>query len=95
MSMVSGMATKKVTITLDEEQLHQIRQMVETGKAATVSGFIAHAVSVALDDVTGWGAVLGQALEATGGPLTNDEREWAREVLGSEKQNTTKRRRVA
>jgi hypothetical protein len=36
--MVDGMATKKVTITLDEAQLGQIRSLVQAGTAASVSG---------------------------------------------------------
>lgn len=81
--MVIGMATVKVTITLDEEQLARVRRMVEVGKASSVSGFVQHAVGVALDDVAGWGAVLAEALRQTGGALSDDERAWADEVLGA------------
>jgi Arc/MetJ-type ribon-helix-helix transcriptional regulator len=81
--MVSGMATKKVTITLDEAQLDKIRVLVGSGTAQSVSGFIQHAVSVALDDVAGWGAMLAEALRQTGGPLTDEERAWADAVLGT------------
>lgn len=76
------MATKKVTITLDEGALERIRSLVDAGKAPSVSGFVQQAVAVALDDVAGWGAVLADALEATGGPLSDDERAWADEILG-------------
>jgi Arc/MetJ-type ribon-helix-helix transcriptional regulator len=81
--MVNGMATKKVTITLDEAQLDKIRVLVDSGTASSVSGFIQHAVSVALDDVAGWGAMLAEALRRTGGPLTDEERAWADTVLGT------------
>jgi len=77
------MATRKVTITLDETQLDQIRKLVARGSAPSVSGFVQHAVSVALDDVAGWGALLAEALRETGGPLTDDERSWADELLGT------------
>ena len=83
--MVSGMATRKVTVTLDEDQLGRIRGLVESGKAPTVSGFVQHAVSVALDDVAGWGAMLAEALAHTGGDLTADERRWADRILGTAK----------
>ncbi len=86
--MVIGMASKKVTITLDEEQLARVRALVGAGKAPSVSGFVQHAVGVALDDVAGWGALLARALEETGGPLSGDEKAWADEVLG-----VTKRRK--
>jgi Arc/MetJ-type ribon-helix-helix transcriptional regulator len=89
-SMVIGMATRKVTITLPEEQLARVRALVAADKAQSVSGFVQHAVAVALDDVAGWGAVLAEALAATGGPLTPEERAWADDVLG-----VTKRRRTS
>jgi Arc/MetJ-type ribon-helix-helix transcriptional regulator len=75
------MATTKVTITLDDEQLGAIRELVRTGKAKSVSGFVTHAVGVSLADVAGWSAVLGLALEETGGPLSRKERAWADGVL--------------
>ena len=81
--MVIGMATRKVTITLDEAQLDQIRSLVQAQAAPSVSGFVQHAVSVALDDVAGWGAMLAEALRETGGALSDDERAWADDVLGT------------
>jgi Arc/MetJ-type ribon-helix-helix transcriptional regulator len=81
--MVFGMATRKVTVTLDEGQLDQIRTLVDAGNASSVSGFVQHAVSVAIDDVAGWGALLAEALRDTGGPLTDEERAWADELLGT------------
>ncbi len=80
--MVTGMASKKLTITLDEVQLERIRALVSAGSAPSVSGFVQHAVSVALDDVAGWGALLAEALRETGGPLSDDERAWADDLLG-------------
>jgi Arc/MetJ-type ribon-helix-helix transcriptional regulator len=80
--MVTGMASKKVTITLDEAQLDRIRALVQAKNAPSVSGFVQHAVAVALDDVAGWGATLAAALRDTGGALSDDERAWADEVLG-------------
>ena len=77
------MATKKVTVTLDEAQVEQIRSLVQTGTTPSVSGFVQHAVAVALDDVAGWGAMLAEALRQTGGALTDDERAWADNVLGT------------
>ena len=85
--MVIGMATRKVTVTLDETQLDQVRSLVQTGAAASVSGFVQHAVAVALDDVAGWGAMLAEALRQTGGPLSDDERAWADDVLNSPAQS--------
>ena len=80
--MVTGMASKKITITLDDEQVQQIRNFVTAGRAASVSGFVQHAVGVAIDDVAGWGAMLAQALDESGGPMSADERAWADAALG-------------
>ena len=76
-----GMATTKVTITLEDAQLAAIRELVAAGKAESVSGFVQHAVGVSLADVAGWGAMLGAALAKTGGPLTAKERAWADAIL--------------
>ena len=81
--MVTGMATKKVTVTLDEVQLDQIRSLVQAGTTSSVSGFVQHAVGVALDDVAGWGAMLAEALRGTGGEMSEEERAWADDVLGT------------
>lgn len=83
--MVLGMVSKKVTVTLEVEQVEQIRRLVLTGKAASISGFVQHAVGVALDDVAGWGAMLAQALQETGGPLSAEEKTWADATLGVSK----------
>lgn len=83
--MVIGMATRKVTVTLEEDQLARIKGLVESGTTSSVSGFVQHAVKVALDDVAGWGALLADALAKTGGELTAEERAWADGVLGTGK----------
>ena len=86
--MVIGMATKKITVTLDEVQVDAIRGLVDAGAATSVSGFVQHAVAVALDDIAGWGAMLAAALTESGGPLTREERAWADKVLGTKKRST-------
>lgn len=75
------MGTVKVTVTLPEEQLAAIRDLVAEGRAPNVSAFVQHAVGVSLNDVAGWAHTLAEALEETGGPLTEEEREWADDVL--------------
>lgn len=81
--MVIGMATRKVTITLDEQDLSRIKALVESGKARSVSSFVQDSVRVSLDDVAGWGAMLAEALTQTGGDLTAEERAWADRILGT------------
>ena len=83
--MVIGMASKKITVTLDEGQVERIRALVDSGTTPSVSGFVQHAVGVALDDVAGWGALLAEALRETGGPLSKEERSWSDEILGLKK----------
>lgn len=87
------MATKKVTITIEEGQLESIRRLVELHKVDSVSAFVTHAVAVSLADVAGWATMLKDALAGTGGPLTRRERAWADSVLLSGRR--TKRRRKA
>jgi hypothetical protein len=87
------MATSKVTITLDNEQLAAVRRLVATGKADSVSGFVAHSVGVSLADVAGWGAMSAAALKRTGGSLSARERVWADRVLRVGAR--TKRKRTA
>ena len=79
--MVSGMATVKLTITLDAAQFDEVRALVSSGRAKSVSGFVQHAVGVSLADVAGWREMLRGALDQTGGPLTAKERAWADSVL--------------
>lgn len=75
------MATTKVTITLQDDQLEEIRALVAAGQAASVSAFVKHAVGIALHDAAGWREMLQDALRQTGGPLTKKERAWADALL--------------
>ncbi|CAN5549993.1 hypothetical protein BH10ACT2_BH10ACT2_13400 [soil metagenome] len=80
--MAISMATKKITITLPEEQVDLMRDLVSVGRADSISGFVQGAIDCALNDVELWGLELAAALEATGGPLTTAEIAWADKVLG-------------
>ena len=79
--MVFGMATRKITVTLDADQVQEVRALVAAGQAANVSAFVQHAVGVALHDAAGWKEMLEDALRQTGGPLTKNERAWADALL--------------
>jgi Arc/MetJ-type ribon-helix-helix transcriptional regulator len=79
--MVIGMATRKITVTLDDHQVREIRSLVAARQAANVSAFVQHAVAVALHDAAGWKEMLTDALRQTGGPLTKNERAWADALL--------------
>ena len=93
--MVPGMATTKVTITLDDDQLKEIREFVANGKASSVSAFVKHAVGVALYDAAGWKEMLEGALLETGGPLTKKERVWADALLSPSRRKRSSRRKKA
>ena len=90
--MVFGMATAKITITLPDNQLAEIRALMANGNAASVSGFVQHAVAVALNDAAGWREMLEGALQETGGPLTKKERAWADAVLSPRSHKRSPRR---
>jgi Arc/MetJ-type ribon-helix-helix transcriptional regulator len=90
------MATTKVTITMDDDQLDEVRRLVAAGRASNVSGFVRHAVDVALHDAAGWRDMLEGALQETGGPLTNKERAWVDALLSSRpRKGRTRRKRAA
>jgi Arc/MetJ-type ribon-helix-helix transcriptional regulator len=83
--MVFGMATTKITVTLDDDRVKEIRDLVAAGQSANVSAFVQHAVGVALHDAAGWKEMLEDALRQTGGPLTKRERTWADALLSPHK----------
>ncbi|HEY7306735.1 MAG TPA: hypothetical protein VH601_21605 [Bryobacteraceae bacterium] len=89
------MATAKITITLQNEQIEEIRALVAAGEAASVSGFIQHAVGIALYDAAGWRELLGDAIIETGGPLTKKERAWADALLSPQAHKKRSRKRNA
>ena len=82
-----GQATSLASTALNDDEANmefvgpklrdEVRRLVAAGKAATVSGFVQHAVGVALHDAAGWRDMLDGALQQTGGPLTAKERAWA------------------
>ena len=89
MVMVFGMATTRITITLQDDQVEEIRALVvAAGEAASASAFVKHAVGVALFDAAGWRDMLEDALQQTGGPLTKKERAWADALLSPEGQKS-------
>ncbi|MCC6591205.1 MAG: ribbon-helix-helix protein, CopG family [Bryobacterales bacterium] len=89
------MATTKVTVTLDNDQLARIRELVRAGQSPNVSAFVKHAVGVSLDDVAGWREMLKEALDQTGGPLTKEELEWADNILSPAAGKKASRKRKA
>lgn len=94
--VISMASTAKLTITLPDEQLTEIRALVAAGQSPSVSAFVKHAVGVALLDAAGWREMLNDALQQTGGPLTNKERAWADSLLsGAGKKRGARKRKAA
>jgi Arc/MetJ-type ribon-helix-helix transcriptional regulator len=83
--MVFGMATTKITVTLPDDQLTEIHSLIEKGQASSVSGFVKHAVGIAISDAAGWREMLSEALQQTGGPLTKKEHAWADSMLSPQR----------
>ena len=90
--MEISMATTKITVTLPQDQVEEIHALVSAGEAPSVSGFVKHAMGIALHDAAGWREMLELALAQTGGPLTKQERNWADAILtaGAQKKRPRK-----
>jgi len=93
--MVLGMATAKITITLPQSQLREIRSLIASGASPNVSVFVKHAVGIALSDAAGWREMLKDALLQTGGPLTSRERVWADTVLSPSTRKVARKKKAA
>ena len=93
--MVTGMATTKITITLEDSQLREVRDLVAAGGAANTSAFVKHAVQIALSDAAGWREMLNSALDQTGGPLSTAERAWADQILSPRQPRVSRKKKAA
>ncbi len=78
--MVNSMATRKITITVEENDLARIREMVQAGTVKSVSGFVQRAVTRSLDADRLLDEYLA-AVVAEGGPLTESETAWLDELF--------------
>jgi Arc/MetJ-type ribon-helix-helix transcriptional regulator len=81
-SMIDGMTRQKIAITLPEEQVAAARQAVAEGRAASVSAFISQAL--ARRDADEEMAETIAEIYAESGQPTDEDRLWARRVLGLE-----------
>lgn len=89
--MVNCMATVKITITLQDKQIEEIRKRVAVHESASVSGFVQRAVQRTLMNSAEFSAMVDQGLIETGGPLTAKERAWAKKMLSPQKRRTTRK----
>jgi Arc/MetJ-type ribon-helix-helix transcriptional regulator len=81
--MVDGMAATKITITVPNRQLEEIRKRVAAHYSSSVSGFIQQAVQKCLENAAEFHTMVAQGLKETGGPLKHKERAWARKMLSA------------
>jgi hypothetical protein len=93
--MVFGMATTKITVTVQNDQLKEIRALMAAGQTSNISAFVQHAIGVALNDAAGWREMLQDALQQTGGPLTKKERAWADTILSQRGLKRQSKKRAA
>ena len=95
--MVVCMATSKITVTLPDSQIEEIRKRVAAQESASVSGFVQRAVQKSLQNAVEFRAIVDQVLMDTGGPVTPKERAWARNLLSPRKRGdkAAKPRKVA
>jgi len=80
--MIGSMTRLKIAITLPEEQVATARQAVAEGRAASVSAFISQAL--ARRDADEEMAETIAEIYAESGQPTEEDRLWARRVLGLE-----------
>ena len=80
--MITSMTREKIAITLPEEQVAAARRAVAEGRAASVSGYISQALArrSADEDML---EVIAEIYAESGQP-TEEDRLWARRVLGLE-----------
>ena len=80
--MIGSMTRQKIAITLPEEQVAAARQAVADGRAASVSAYISEALSrrTAEEEMA---EMIAEIYAQAGGP-TEEDRAWARRVLGIE-----------
>ena len=89
------MATTKITVTLPDDQLNAIRERVASGRVASVSAFLKHAVKISLEEDEDFLRMLDESLEKTGGPMTEAEIAWADSIIDPKPKKTPKRRNAA
>jgi Arc/MetJ-type ribon-helix-helix transcriptional regulator len=89
------MATMKITVTLPVDQFHAIRERVASGRVASVSAFLKHAVKISLEEEEDFLRMLDESLEKTGGPMTEAETAWADSIIDPKPKKTAKKRQNA
>lgn len=71
----------KIAVTIDPDVLVRVKSEVQAGPLRSVSAYIEHAVVNQLTAEDDFETMLAEMLEATGGPLTDEERVAAQRIL--------------
>ncbi len=74
MGTIVRMTKAKVTVTMDRDLLAKVRRAVDEGSAPSVSAYVEQAVAQWVLEEGSTDAILDDMLEASGGPLTDEER---------------------
>jgi Arc/MetJ-type ribon-helix-helix transcriptional regulator len=70
------MTVAKITVSLPEGLARGARRAVELGYADSMSAFVARAMAAELEE-RDFSLIIDEVLDATGGPLTPEETDWA------------------
>lgn len=79
--------TTKITVSLPDAAVAAAKKAVAEGRAASVSAYVAHALTETYGDTAGGKRPLLKLLdelEAEYGPPSEEDRHWARVALGLE-----------
>ena len=90
------MATIKITTTLPDRQVEEIRRRVAAEESPSISGFIQQAVQKSLEPAAEFRAMVDEALNETGGaPQATGMRVGEEDALGTKIPNQTAEGRVS
>ena len=71
----------RVTVTIDPDVLAQVKSAIKSGPLRSVSAYVEFAVKNQLLEDVKYETMLAEMLEASGGPLTDEERAEAQRIL--------------
>jgi len=85
----------KFTVTLTDDQLRDIQHVTNSRRKERVSVFIQQAIKRQVENAVAYRRMLQEALEQTGGPLTDEERGWADAIAAGQRRKYPTRKRKA
>ena len=78
--MMKSITKSKIAISVESDLVDAAKAMVDAGRASSVSAYIAEALEekLAVDDSQRF---FDELLDESGGPITQEERDWADGLL--------------